>query len=140
MKRCSRCGLLRPYSEFHRYNRGDGYQRWCKQCRKTYDHDYCQRNKTRWAARKQAWNKTRMAWLRELKSGKTCTDCGGSFPPEAMQWDHLPGTLKLGEISKRLRNRRRKLIFEELAKCELVCANCHAIRTYKRLRDKGLGA
>lgn len=52
-----------------------------------------------------------------------------------MQWDHLPGTVKLGEISDEMRARSRKLIFEELAKCELVCANCHAIRTYKRLRE-----
>jgi hypothetical protein len=40
MERCSRCGETKPYSEFHRNKRGDGYQRWCKTCRKTYDHDY----------------------------------------------------------------------------------------------------
>jgi hypothetical protein len=57
-----------------------------------------------------------------------------------MHWDHLPGTVKLGEIGKRVRNWRRKLIFEELAKCELVRANCHAIRTYKRLKGTELGA
>jgi len=46
---------------------------------------------------------------------------------------------KLGEISDAMRYRRPKLIFEELAKCELVCANCHAIRTYKRLQATRLG-
>jgi hypothetical protein len=56
------------------------------------------------------------------------------FPPEAMEWDHLPGTVKLGEISSVVTKWSTKLIFEELAKCELVCANCHAIRTYRRLR------
>ena len=70
-----------------------------------------------------------------MKTDKACTDCGGVFPPEAMQWDHLPGSIKLGEISAKIRQWSRRLIFEELAKCELVCANCHAIRTYKRLRD-----
>ena len=134
MKRCSRCGETKPYSEFHKFKRGDGYQPWCKSCRKTYDHQYWQQNKKRWAENKQAWNKRRMDWLREMKTGKACTDCGGVFPPEAMQWDHLPGTIKLGTISKSMRGLRPKLIFEELAKCELVCANCHAIRTYKRLR------
>jgi len=56
-----------------------------------------------------------------------------------MEWDHLPGTVKLGEISSMVRKWSTKLIFEELAKCELVCANCHAIRTYKRLREATSG-
>ena len=48
-----------------------------------------------------------------------------------MQWDHLPGTTKLGNISS-LTGRPREEIMAELAKCELVCANCHAARTYRR--------
>ncbi len=139
MKRCSKCGENKPHSEFHRYKRGDGYQRWCKSCRRVYDHEYARRNKERWAENKQAWNRRRVDWLRDMKVGKACTDCGGVFPPEAMQWDHLPGTTKLGTISKSMRGRQPKLIFEELAKCELVCANCHAIRTYRRLREATSG-
>jgi len=50
-----------------------------------------------------------------------------------MQWDHLPEFEKLGEISGKLRNHGRAKILAEIGKCELVCANCHAIRTYKRL-------
>jgi hypothetical protein len=73
-----------------------------------------------------------------MKTGRTCADCGGSFPPEAMQWDHLPGALKLGDIGAKMRW-SPKLIFEELAKCELVCANCDAIRTYRRLREATSG-
>jgi hypothetical protein len=54
-------------------------------------------------------------------------------------WDHLPGTIKLGAISNQIRTWSRKLTFKELAKCELVCANCHAIRTYRRLREATSG-
>ena len=57
-----------------------------------------------------------------------------------MQWDQLPGMIKLGEIGSELRYLRPRLIFEELAKRELVCANCHAIRTYRRLTVPELGA
>ena len=135
MKRCSRCGETKTHSEFHKYKRGDGSQPWCRACRKAYDHEYCQQNKTRWAENKQAWFEKRREWLREMKTGKPCTDCGRTFPPEAMQWDHLPGTAKVGEISKMMRHLSPKLILEELAKCELVCATCHAIRTYRRLRE-----
>ena len=51
-----------------------------------------------------------------------------------MQWDHLPGTLKLGDISGGLSNLSRTLVLDEIAQCELVCANCHAIRTCRRRR------
>jgi hypothetical protein len=49
-----------------------------------------------------------------------------------MQWDHLPGRLKLGNISTDFRGRSRQDILDEIAKCELVCANCHALRTAER--------
>jgi hypothetical protein len=52
--------------------------------------------------------------------------------PQVMQWDHLPGHLKLGNISTDLRGRSRQEVLDEIAKCELVCANCHAVRTFKR--------
>jgi hypothetical protein len=55
-----------------------------------------------------------------------------------MQWDHLPGSLKLGNISTDLRGRSRQEILDEISKCELVCANCHAIRTFKRAARGGI--
>jgi hypothetical protein len=50
-----------------------------------------------------------------------------------MHWDHLPEFEKLGEISGNLRDHGRAKVLAEISKCELVCANCHAIRTYTRL-------
>lgn len=50
------------------------------------------------------------------------------FPPAAMQWDHLPGKIKLGDVSA-LHGRTRQEILAEIEKCELVCANCHTLRT-----------
>ena len=54
------------------------------------------------------------------------------FHPVAMQWDHLPGQPKRGAVGILVRNLSRERILEEMAKCELVCANCHAVRTYER--------
>jgi hypothetical protein len=53
-----------------------------------------------------------------------------------MHWDHLPEAEKQGEVSilmKRTQSRRR--VLEEIAKCELVCANCHAVRSFERRRS-----
>lgn len=69
-----------------------------------------------------------------LKEGHPCVDCGETFPPWVMHWDHLPGHLKINEISSMVGSHRRALILEELAKCELVCANCHVMRTVVRAR------
>lgn len=69
----------------------------------------------------------RRDWITSLKQGP-CTDCGGKFPPECMQFDHVHGE-KLFTISE-IKGKARTLA--EIAKCELVCANCHAIRTKQR--------
>lgn len=62
-----------------------------------------------------------------------CTDCGNRFPPCVMDFDHLdPKQKKFGIASGSTYTVER--LKEEIAKCELVCANCHRIRTHKRRR------
>lgn len=73
------------------------------------------------------------AWLDSLKANP-CMDCGNSYPPECMDWDHVRGE-KYREIS-RLLSHRRETIEAELAKCDLVCACCHAIRTHTQDQHK----
>lgn len=68
------------------------------------------------------------------KMEQGCTDCGYREHPAALQFDHLPGTAKRGQIS-RLSRYSWERVLEEFAKCEVVCANCHAIRTTTRWRD-----
>jgi cob(I)alamin adenosyltransferase len=49
-----------------------------------------------------------------------------------MTFDHLPGTSKRSEISTLLYSGYRQVLLDEIAKCQLVCANCHAARTFVR--------
>jgi hypothetical protein len=74
-------------------------------------------------------------WYRQLKAGKPCTDCGRTFHPAAMTWDHLPGQDKVAEVSALLSRHSRRTMLNEISKCQLVCANCHAVRTFRRKRD-----
>ncbi len=62
---------------------------------------------------------------------KPCTDCGQSFPPECMDFDHRQGEAKLFNLSG-MRTRKRTDLALEIAKCDVVCACCHRIRTRKR--------
>ena len=57
-------------------------------------------------------------------------DCGVS-DVRVLEFDHVRGE-KLGIISKMVSNVSAKVLEDEIAKCEIVCANCHKIRTADR--------
>lgn len=60
-----------------------------------------------------------------------CSDCGGRFPSVAMDFDHRPGEVKLHNVGAMTRSvMSRAAIDAEIAKCDLVCANCHRVRTH----------
>jgi hypothetical protein len=69
----------------------------------------------------------RKAWISSLKD-KPCVDCGKVYPPCVMDFDHVRGP-KLFSIGTDCLYPVAKLI-AEMAKCELVCSNCHRIRTH----------
>jgi hypothetical protein len=72
-------------------------------------------------------------FLARLKLDRGCADCGYKDHPEALVFDHLPGSVKLLNVSQMSpRFRRREKLEAEVAKCEVVCANCHAVRTASR--------
>lgn len=60
---------------------------------------------------------------------KPCVDCGGEFPPVAMDFDHRDGEQKIGNISLLVNQGSEHALMKEIAKCDLVCSNCHRVRT-----------
>jgi len=68
--------------------------------------------------------------INKLKA-RPCMDCGHKFPPVCMDFDHVKGN-KVIKISTYRAHYKWKTLLKEIAKCELVCANCHRIRTQKR--------
>jgi hypothetical protein len=132
MKVCRRCGESKPLTAFHR--RGSrGTQAWCKQCRQRYDRAYHARTRILRLEQKRLWRERFTDYYRRLKSNTPCADCGGVFHHAAMQWDHLPGSDKVAELSTLFRKGRKRAFLRELAKCELVCSNCHAVRSFERI-------
>lgn len=115
-KTCTKCKETKSVIEFHTHKR-DGYQTWCKACNRI---------------RANAKRLERKAIMDELKN-KPCMDCKQFFPPECMDYDHRPGEVKKFEITTGSR-RSWTSILEEIAKCDLVCACCHRIRTFARLK------
>lgn len=78
----------------------------------------------------------RRQFINLLKMERPCYDCGGMFPPEATDWDHLPGTEKLFCVGPEMSSYSLEKVIDEISKCQLVCASCHRIRTAKRKRER----
>ena len=77
------------------------------------------------------FQRARYAWIKTLKASP-CMDCGGIFPPECMDFDHVRGQKLFGICGNRTRT--YEAVLNEIAKCDLVCANCHRIRHKRRPR------
>jgi hypothetical protein len=71
--------------------------------------------------------------IRALKD-RPCFDCGEQFHFMAMEFDHVRGE-KLHEVG-RMVYRSLGAIVAEAAKCDVVCANCHRVRTWKRAGEE----
>jgi len=74
-------------------------------------------------------------YIQEMKSSSPCLDCKTSYPYYVMDFDHVRGR-KQKNVMELINTLSKKKIDEEIAKCEIVCSNCHRIRTHKRRAGK----
>lgn len=78
---------------------------------------------------------SKIEYINEQKN-RPCTDCHISYPYYVMDFDHLPQYEKLFSIGGSMsKGKSLYQIQKEIAKCEVVCANCHRIRTHNRSKD-----
>lgn len=127
---CGGCKQDKTPADFHR--RGRGYQAYCKACKARVDKRIYQINKPKILRQKRQAHKTLVEWSTTLKKGP-CSDCKLTYHHAAMQWDHLPCFEKHAAVSRLVQlGVSKNKILKEIAKCELVCANCHAVRTFNR--------
>jgi hypothetical protein len=86
-------------------------------------------------------NKRRREELRQLSriaKDKPCADCGQRFPPYVMDLDHRTDCDKVLEVAQMIAlNWSKEKVLAEIEKCDVVCANCHRIRTFTRGQYKG---
>lgn len=60
-----------------------------------------------------------------------CTECGVTYPPYVMEFDHVRGE-KSFVISANISQKPWDVVLAEIAKCEVVCSNCHQMRTHRQ--------
>lgn len=66
---------------------------------------------------------------------RPCFDCGKQYSPWVMQFDHRPGETKLFNVAEKATVPNDRLL-SEISKCDIVCANCHAERTWQRNQER----
>jgi hypothetical protein len=82
-----------------------------------------------------AWRLARQRTGREYVTSLKavpCADCGRTYPPECMDFDHVRGGKR--RVVSQMVAWSRAAVDAEVAKCDLVCSNCHRIRTKNRPR------
>lgn len=70
--------------------------------------------------------------LRQFRSQIPCKDCKRVYSWKVMTFDHLDRGLKTRGVMQLATSSGKAKLLEELAKCELVCLNCHKLREYER--------
>jgi hypothetical protein len=114
---CANCHALRTYARLMERKRHSTPEEWAPG------------RSPRIAAQRTRWRAT-AAMLSEIRD-VPCADCGRRFPPCVMQFDHRDPATKTHEVTRMLL-RARTVILAEVAKCDIVCSNCHRERTYRR--------
>jgi hypothetical protein len=111
-----------------------------KEARKQQMREYAKKHRRPKVSRVRSGNKARVVWAQVLIVETkiaigACTDCG--LPCEdwnhvMFAFDHLVPKDKLFSMSKaqKVFNLTKEILIAEMNKCELVCHNCHAFRTY----------
>ncbi|MEV2236721.1 hypothetical protein [Micromonospora sp. NPDC049891] len=104
----------------------------------TYDAAAVRAQHRAWAQRSREQAKRRnREHIQRIKLERGCTDCGYRAHPHALDFDHLPGLGKTVNVAMLAAGGASiERIDEEIALCEVVCANCHRIRTC----DRGWGS
>lgn len=134
-KLCRSCQRVLPLEEFHRNrSRRDGRQYRCRECnieanKRWYrEHPEARANRMDEYARRRR-RRLQQLLLEYLRSHR-CVDCGEE-DPVVLEFDHLRD--KIDNVTRMVVRRLAwSAVLDEIAKCEVVCANCHRRRTAQR--------
>lgn len=138
-KTCTNCRVTKAVEEFNFKNRAAGVRHsYCRECGKRLTRSHYRRRKRLYLDRNLRAYAERRRIVVAAKS-RPCADCGVQYPYYVMDFDHREGVLKefsLHEITRVT----KQAVLREMAKCDVVCANCHRERTHqRRLKSSAAG-
>lgn len=113
-------------AESHR----ESSQRWRdknREAHRAYSRAYNERHRERIAAQKRDQYEKKATLLRRLKTIVGCQKCGYREHHAALHFHHRDPSTKSGDPMTMFTNRSMERVKAEIAKCDVLCANCHSI-------------
>ena len=77
-------------------------------------------------------SKERRQLIQQIKLSRGCADCGYNKHHAALQFDHVPGRKYQHNSLGFVLGSTLKKLLDELDLLDVVCSNCHSIRTFDR--------
>ena len=96
-----------------------------------YQRRWYEKNKERHRSKVLEYKYKIIAEIRKLKE-QPCSDCGLCYPYPVMEYDHVRGEKLFESGHAGVLGYSMAKVLSEIEKCDLVCANCHRIRTHVR--------
>ena len=128
LRSCGKCGSDLPISEFNRY--GGGHQWWCRNCFREYFRDRGALHRQQVNAARRRRRALAYTFIAEYLEARSCADCGLG-DPVVLEFDHVGD--KRADISRLSADGVSLAFLEaEVCGCDVVCVNCHRIRTARR--------
>lgn len=133
IKKCIKCGVEKRFSEFNFKNKAKRRRNArCKICTRKDTRAAYYKNQQYYLKYRRKLNRILRIkvnqFIFEHVSKNPCIDCGIS-DPRVLHFDHVRGKKKF--IISKMRSGRYKMstLINEMKKCVIRCANCHAIKT-----------
>jgi hypothetical protein len=80
-----------------------------------------------------------ISWVEDKYTGVPCMACDGVFDWVAMDFDHRPEETKSFGIATKgtlvVSPKNIAMLMKEIDKCDLICSNCHRVRTWRERQD-----
>lgn len=138
MKTCTKCKLEKPVDSFnYRADYPSRLHSWCKDCGNAHARSarrwtYPERRK-RMKESSEGRYREKTGQLSDFLSGKSCLDCGNT-DSRTFEFDHRDRLSKTSNVSAMIHLLRPwSKILKEIELCDILCGNCHKIRTAKQL-------
>jgi len=127
------CHELKPIEDFAFRSKKTGErQSHCRACQAKYRRQHYLDNRDAYVKREvqriDGFRKANRLLLYQYLLSHPCVDCGEN-DPVVLEFDHRDPADKRSEVSAIAARKPWKFVVEEIAKCEVRCANCHRLRT-----------
>lgn len=132
-RRCYDCGLVKPIDDFAFHNKAKGTRQGrCRSCHARYRREHYIRKKAIYieqeVGRIRRYREENRLLIREYLRMHPCVDCGET-DIVVLDFDHRDPSAKSYNIIVLATHKGWARMLQEIAKCDVRCANCHRRRT-----------